>query len=401
MMTKRIFIASICLNIGLAVSWAWLAQSRQPTSSVKDVPIPVRNVSRPVASNRVDIVITNQLKTDFTWSRLESEDYKKYIENLRAVGCPELTIYDIIISELDLIYEPKLNLLKGANIPLEDKFWLKDKPKPGRAASANEEIRKLEEERRGIIKDLLGLTEKSWRVAHNYYEDSGQTRYSYLTEEQRLQLEKLEYHYEKKGGTLRQGIGYANEEEHKKMLVEMKAFMSPEQIMEYEIRTSNLSKELRNNLKMANPSEEEFRKIFTATYEARNLGPADESKEPLTKEQVIAAQKQAQETLKETLGEERYAEMQRARDYSYRQLVSAAPFLGYDKAAAVRVYGMRNDTIQAIQTINANAALTPEQKGKAIMDINVAVQKAIVTELGEKGANYYLKSGGSWMRGGN
>lgn len=401
MMTKRIFIASVCLNIGLGVGWAWLAQSRQSASPVQDAPMLVRNASRPAASNRVDIVITNQLKTDFTWSQLESEDYKKYIENLRAVGCPELTIYDIIISELDLIYEPKLNALKGANIPLEDKFWLKDKPKPGRAASANEEIKKLEEERRNIIKDLLGLTEKSWRVAHNYYEDSGQTRYSYLTEEQRLQLEKIEYRYEKQGGTLRQGIGYANEEEHKKMLVEMKAFMSPEQIMEYEIRTSNLSKELRNNLKAASPSEEEFRKIFTATYEARNLGPADESKEPPTKEQMIAAQKQAQETLKETLGEERYAEMQRARDYSYRQLVSAAPFLGYDKAAAVRVYGMRNDTMNAIQTINANAALTPEQKGKAIMDINVAVQKAIVTELGEKGANYYLKSGGSWMRGGN
>jgi hypothetical protein len=399
MMPRKLFIASICLNIGLGASWALLAQRQPESAPAQDATALVtRSSTRPAATNRVDVVITNQLKTDFTWSQLESEDYKKYIENLRAVGCPELTIYDIIIAELDLTYEPKLNILKGANLPMEDKFWLNNKPKPPRAANANEEIKKLEEERRNLIKDLLGLTEKSWRVAHNYYEDSGQTRYAYLTEEQRLKLEKLEYNYEKLGGAQRQGTNYPNENVRKKMLAEMKTFMSPEEIFEYEVRTSNLSRELRNSLKAASPSEEEFRKIFTTTYEARNLGPEAKPGEGQTKEQFTEALQRMNETMKQTLGEERYTEVQRMKDPAYRQLVSAAPYLGFDKSAAVRIQAMEADVEKAVRTLNANQALSPEQRTKALQDIRVATEKAVQSELGEKGTKYYLKGPGYWLR---
>lgn len=394
MSQRKLWIASVCLNLGLGGGWAYLANRDAKLAASVDTVSAVTHTNFSAApTKQMSVTITNQTPTDFTWAKLETADYKQYIANLRAVGCPELTIYDIIIAELDLIYEPKLNALKGANIAMEDKFWLKAKPKPPRAANANDEIKKLEEERRNLIKDLLGLTEKSWRVAHNYYEDSGQTRYSYLTEEQRLKLEKLEYTYEKLGGAQRQSGGYPNEEVRRKMLAEMKSFMSPEEIFEYEVRTSNLSRELRNNLKTANPSEDEFRKIFTATYEARNLGP---DAKPATDN--AAAYTKMDETMKETLGEERYTELQRMKDPAYRQLVSAAPYLGFDKSAAVRVQAMEADVGKAVQALNANQNLTPEQRTKAMQDIRTATEKAVQNELGEKGTKYYLKSGGYWLR---
>ena len=36
---------------------------------------------------------------DFRWSQLESTDYRQYIANLRAIGCPELTLRDIIMTD--------------------------------------------------------------------------------------------------------------------------------------------------------------------------------------------------------------------------------------------------------------------------------------------------------------
>ena len=38
--------------------------------------------------------------TPLDWRQLESSDYRQYIANLRAVGCPEKTIRDIIVAEV-------------------------------------------------------------------------------------------------------------------------------------------------------------------------------------------------------------------------------------------------------------------------------------------------------------
>jgi hypothetical protein len=40
------------------------------------------------------------LSEPFQWSRLESRDYRTYIANLRAIGCPEQTIRDIITADV-------------------------------------------------------------------------------------------------------------------------------------------------------------------------------------------------------------------------------------------------------------------------------------------------------------
>src|SRR5437868_620849 len=47
----------------------------------------------------------------FHWSLVESRDYRFYIANLRAIGCPEETIRDIIIAEVNRLYWPKLAAL--------------------------------------------------------------------------------------------------------------------------------------------------------------------------------------------------------------------------------------------------------------------------------------------------
>jgi hypothetical protein len=38
------------------------------------------------------------------WSRIESQDYHAYIANLRAIGCPEPTIRDIIYADVSELF---------------------------------------------------------------------------------------------------------------------------------------------------------------------------------------------------------------------------------------------------------------------------------------------------------
>src|SRR5215510_15089950 len=43
----------------------------------------------------------------FTWSQIESADYRTYITNLRSIGCPEQTIRDIIVADVQGLYAPR------------------------------------------------------------------------------------------------------------------------------------------------------------------------------------------------------------------------------------------------------------------------------------------------------
>jgi hypothetical protein len=42
--------------------------------------------------------------TEFSWAAVEAADYHQYIANLRAIDCPEETIRDIIIADVNKLY---------------------------------------------------------------------------------------------------------------------------------------------------------------------------------------------------------------------------------------------------------------------------------------------------------
>src|SRR5262249_33212235 len=56
-----------------------------------------------------------------SWQQLESEDYRTYIERLRAIGCPEQTIRDIIIADVDKLLAPRMQGIMPFRAEL--KYW--------------------------------------------------------------------------------------------------------------------------------------------------------------------------------------------------------------------------------------------------------------------------------------
>src|SRR5690348_15405623 len=48
---------------------------------------------------------------DFSWSQVESSDYRVYVANLRRIGCPRQTIEDIIRADVHGLYCRKRNQL--------------------------------------------------------------------------------------------------------------------------------------------------------------------------------------------------------------------------------------------------------------------------------------------------
>src|SRR5262245_17674530 len=93
----------------------------------------------------------------FSWQELESSDYPTYIANLRAIGCPEQTIRDIIIAEVNGLYARK----RAAELVTPQQQWWRSEPDTNVVQAAAEKARVLEEERRALLARLLG---PNWEV---------------------------------------------------------------------------------------------------------------------------------------------------------------------------------------------------------------------------------------------
>src|SRR6266446_3510341 len=96
---------SLAANVLLA---AWLLRPRaslpafpvQPQQGQQRIRQPLSPGMLKKKSDAAERVPAGTPGTDtappFLWSQIESADYREYIANLRAVGCPEQIIHDII-----------------------------------------------------------------------------------------------------------------------------------------------------------------------------------------------------------------------------------------------------------------------------------------------------------------
>src|ERR1035437_2596987 len=92
---RLIALVSLGVNIALAAAWLWLPRGR--AARVPAVAL------EPISTNQVrtNYLLRRQL---FTWQQIESADYPTYIANLREVGCPDQTIRDIIIADVNQLF---------------------------------------------------------------------------------------------------------------------------------------------------------------------------------------------------------------------------------------------------------------------------------------------------------
>ena len=135
-------ILSIAFNLFLAAS-LYVATEPLKEPSVL-VPPSVDNV----------LVKTNVLvrRENFTWEQVQSANYATLIKNLRAIGCPEQTIRDIITSDINRLYARR----RVTEVNYPNYQWWKSSPDPALVQAAEEKVQSLEQERRDLLAGLLG-----------------------------------------------------------------------------------------------------------------------------------------------------------------------------------------------------------------------------------------------------
>jgi hypothetical protein len=178
----------------------------------------------------------------------------------------------------------------------------------------------------------------------------------------------------------------------KTMHADFAAVLTPGELAEDDLRSSNTAQSLRFALVAFDASEQEYRTIFQLQQAfdekfGRRYGPSSQDEMRARME----AQKQLTADIKAALGPER------ATDYSYRQTSQLVTRLGLPQETTAQVYAVQKEIQQRVGSVFQDNPI-PAQRNEALAALAEEAKTKIGAMLGAKGFDAYRQNGGSWMQ---
>jgi hypothetical protein len=203
-------------------------------------------------------VATHQA-TPFDWRQVESPDYKEYIANLRAIGCPEKTIKEIVTADVKDLFAARRAAITRTN---HYEYW---RATPvNRSEEQRQQLQELSIQQSEVLK-ALGIELSAADLFAFHYG-------GVIATERELQLEFLPKPKRQSLNDLLLGMAKqrlaAGDDQRKlrdldeQTQSEIKTLLTPDEFRDYELRTSLPASQLRGVLKEMEPTEQEFRTIF-------------------------------------------------------------------------------------------------------------------------------------------
>lgn len=411
-MKSRSFIA--LLSVAVVVGAVFFALDRfskivstsRPVSprAISSAPTRTKFIPRVQTVPQTEIVyVTNE----FNWSQVESSDYRQYIANLRAIGCPENTIKDIILTDILKLYAAQRGQFYHNG--REFKFWETDEKRKLNAKQLEEREKRLaaiDKEIPSVLRELLGLNYE--REINKYFVDTNEDerRLNFLPEEKRARLLALRDEIEGAKERILQAAGEklstADQEALQKIEAQRTAalenLLSAPELAEFELRTSATADELRAKLIGFNPTEAEFRQIFEMQKAVgEKFATTDGATETSAREKA-AAQKQIDEEIRRQLGEARYADYQRAQNPDFREAYVFTEIYELPSSTAQTLFEIKQIAEGEWKNLSADSAIPETQRLEALHAIQRETEKSLRATLGAKVFASYAQGSGKWIR---
>jgi hypothetical protein len=385
-------IVSICFNLFLG-GFLYVAKEQ-----LKEPAIPV-----PPSLDSV-VVKTNVLvrRENFTWEQVQSTNYATLIKNLRAIGCPEQTIRDIVTTDVDRIYARR----RVSEVVFPNYQWWKSTPDPALALAAEEKIQSLEVERRELLTGLLGagwdaegkeliaaragitLTgpilgdlPSATKQAVFYIVAAAQQRIEAYQEEQRLQGKAID------------PVQMVRLREEP--LVQLSSVLAPEAYDEFVLRYSPAAQQLREMMRTIDLTPDQFRELFSAV--SGIIGQpvffyAGSDPDLLKQQQQLATQSEA--IIKATLGAAVYASFQLNQDPLYRSSQEMTQQLNLPATDVLAIYQINKATQDEMDRIRKDDTLSNDEKVEALAQTQVQEQQSLQQLLGPEAFQKWLQGQG-------
>ena len=200
------------------------------------------------------------------------------------------------------------------------------------------------------------------------------------------------------------GLQLASDREKSKLLRaererDIAALLSPEELADYQMRTSPTADALRSRYGSAIASEEEFKKIYALQKAYDDKFPADALNGRITPDVLKArsdAAQQLQADMRAAVGDDAYTALKRASDSDLRNVDALATRLGLAADTVDRVATMRDSYAAESQRISADTATPVAQRNDQLKALAARAKSELASTLGTEGADAYAQRA-SWV----
>ncbi len=386
-MRLRIFLLlSVALNLIFAL--AWLSGGRSFSTATNSPLVP--DIDAPLRTNRTqtNVVVRRQ---NFTWEEVESNNYVIYIKNLREIGCPDSTIRDIIVADVDQLYAHR----RASEIVSADHQWWRSDPDMDLIQNAAEKLKTLETERRTLLTRLLGT---GWETASNPLPPATRTGITLtgpvlgeLPPQTKQAVYDIAAQTQQKIDAYQEQQRKAGKEIDPNELArlrqesrgELAKVLNPSQLEEFLLRYSNTAFQMRSDLRGLELSQEEFRTLFRARdsiEQQEELNYAGNDPAKLKRKQELESQREA--AIEQALGKERYANYVLSRDPIFQESQATAEQVGAPAELVLPIYQINRLTETERQRIAKDNSLSAQEKIDALAAAQVEQRKSLEKILG-------------------
>ena len=377
---------SLGVNVALAALWWYFPRGVEDTRGLLAV--------KPAAADPDRIYKTNVVvrRQNFTWDEIESADYPTYIANLRTIGCPETTIRDIIVADVNQLFSRR----RATEVVTAEQQWWRSEPDPDVTQAASERLKTLETERRTLLTTLLG---PEWESSYYPYpaHPGSPTLDGPVLGALPPEVKQAVHDVESRSAERRQAYLDTLQKEGKQpdpaelarmrqqTRNELAQALDPEQLEEYLLRYSANATTLRNELHGMNLAPDQFRALFHQTDaldQQLQLLTADNDPAAATRRQELEHERD--QVIQQTLGQDDYKRFRLLQDPIYRDAQTVAQHSGAPPEKILPFYEINRATEQEQQRIRNDASLTSEQKTQASEAARTAQQNSWRKLLGEE-----------------
>jgi len=387
MNNKHLLIVSLALIVSVTLNVVGGFFIFAGVQSVEELPLgqalPATDSPLGQAAAHPQQVVTNTVVKQMTWETVEASSYLDYIDNLRRIGCPEKTIRDIILADVNKLYKTKRRAASGQK---KFEFW-KANAMFGMGMDKDnvETMRELNAERDELLKQL-GI-ESSFESEMSLILNPLQQSLGFLPEQKQVAVMKELQGIQSRIAELSED-GSADIEMVWKAQREteesIKGMLSEDEYTGYLLRKSNTAHQLRSQIAGFDPSEEEFRTVFKLKRAFdEEYGEIGINLDLL--EEQLKAQKTLNEQIRQSLGDERYADYERAQDYQFQQIHSSLKKADLGTGEAIQVYDMQKVAQDAALQLRGNQTLNEAERRERLRQIRNETESAIQQVVGTEG----------------
>ncbi len=406
MRSGTILTLSICGNLLLLGVLGYLHKSRPAPAQSAVVIQAMTNVaaeSQWVVSNApvVATLVTNR----FHWRKVESDDYEKYIANLRAIGCPEKTIQDIILADVEKLFAERS---RRANY--QEVFWQTGSQRKSARQAQEQGKRALDKEKRDLIRKLLGIewnsSGRAWDkdlkelAIFTFFvgpapEGASQQVVSVVKKYEALREEMTE----RSLGILLPTDYEQMKKTRAQMVQEFAAILNPAQLQEFSARMAITDLLDNDQLDGTGVTAAECREMALIKVKLEGAFVKMFNWDDSEEEEKASGQRSAQldAEIKKLLGEPKFTEVQRMKEPSYRELREFAAEHGLPKESAVKIYELKQLSDTELAQVQGDRTVDTETRAAQLREIREATAQGVAGLLGAKQFESYLKGSGSWM----